>query len=141
MDTPLKPCMKSLSRACRLLMRLMACTVASVRSSVAPSRSRAAGVGPGLVSDDEGALADAAVEHLVGTLLAEHATSGHHKEGRARIVDAGDDAHLLLAQTALRGLLAALAGRAGHGAFAVAFVAVAEVRLVYLHAVADDGVE
>ena len=122
-------------------MRLMACTVASVRSSVAPSRSRAAGVGPGLVSDDEGALADAAVEHLVGTLLAEHATSGHHKEGRARIVDAGDDAHLLLAQTALRGLLAALAGRAGHGAFAVAFVAVAEVRLVYLHAVADDGVE
>lgn len=71
------------------------------------------GVGPGLVSDDEGALADTVVQCLVGTLFAEHATPGHHKEGCARIVDAGDDAHLLLAQTALHGLLAALAGRAG----------------------------
>ena len=40
---PLNPRMKSLSRACRLLMRLMACTVVSVRSSVAPRRSRTAG--------------------------------------------------------------------------------------------------
>lgn len=57
----------------------------------------------GLVGDDEGALADAPVEHLVGAFLAEHAMSGHHEEGRARVVDAGDDAYLLLAQTALAG--------------------------------------
>lgn len=61
------------------------------------------------------------------------------RDADRRKVNEGDDAHLLLAQTALRGLPAALAGRAGHGALAAALVAVAEVRLVYLNAVAGDG--
>ncbi len=99
------------------------------------------GVDLGLVGDDEGALADAPVEHLVGAFLAEHAAPGHHEEGRARVVDAGDDAHLLLAQAALRGLLAALAGRSGHGALPISLVAVTEVRLVNLDAVAGHRVE
>lgn len=99
------------------------------------------GVGAGLVGDDEGALADASVQHLVGAFLAEHAAPGYHEEGRARVVDAGDDAHLLLAQASFRGPPAALAGRAGHGAPAVALVAVAEIGFVDLHAVAGHGVE
>ncbi len=99
------------------------------------------GVGAGLVGDGESALADAPVEHLVGAFLAEHAAPGHHEERRAHVVDAGDDAHLLLAQAAFRGLPAALAGRAGHGTLAAALLAVAEVRLVNLNAVAGDGVE
>ena len=99
------------------------------------------GVGPGLVGDDESALADAPVQHLVGAFLPEHAAPGHHEEGRARVVDAGDDAHLLLAQAALRGLLAALAGRSGHGALPISLVAVTEVRLVNLDAVAGHRVE
>ena len=56
------------------------------------------GVGPGLGGDDKDALAD---------------TLGYHEEGCARFVDAGGDAYLLLDQAAFRGLLAALAGRAG----------------------------
>lgn len=99
------------------------------------------GVGPGLVGDDESALADAPVQHLVGALFVEHAATGHHEEGHACVVDAGDDAHLLLAQAAFHCLLAALAGRSGSGALAVALVAVAEVRLVNLNTVAGHGVE
>lgn len=93
------------------------------------------------VEDGEGALADAPVQHLVGALFVEHAATGHHEEGHACVVDAGDDAHLLLAQAAFHCLLAALARRSGSGALAVALVAVAEVRLVNLNTVAGHGVE
>ncbi len=72
------------------------------------------GVGTGPIGDDESALADSPVQHLVGAFLAEHAATGHHEEGHAHIVDAGDDAHLLLVQAALRILPAALAGGAQH---------------------------
>ena len=94
------------------------------------------------VEDGEGALADAPVQHLVGALFVEHAATGHHEEGHVCVVDAGDDAHLLLlAQAAFHRLLAALARRSGSGALAVALVAVAEVRLVNLNTVAGHGVE
>ena len=95
-------------------MRLMACSVASVRSDVAPRRLRTAGKAPALSVTTRAPLPIRPFSTLHGAFLAEHAATGHHEEGHAHIVDAGDDAHLLLVQAALRILPAALAGGAQH---------------------------